>query len=188
MATSGSDSLRTQRFAIPKKEQLDSLGVAAFEEIRASRGSVAGPFALLMSRPELASCVAAVGQILRFHGELPGDLREVAILATANARECSYEWQYHVPLARAEGVGTSFIAELRQGREIKAPTPEALIFAYVTELCRANRVTDATHDALAAAIGPAAVLELSALVGYYTMLACVLNAAQIEGHVEIRDQ
>ena len=51
------------------------------------RGSVRGPFKVLLHSPQLADCVRALGAYVRFHCKVPWKLRELAILVTA------YHWR-----------------------------------------------------------------------------------------------
>lgn len=162
------------------REILDAAGVAAFDEIRASRGRVSGPFSVLLHDPELARRVAAVGEVLRFAGSLPAPLREAAILTTAAQRHCLYEWRYHVSVARAVGVREDLIAHIDTGRPAVLTEREASVIGYVIELCNEDRVSDSRYWALHDVLGTKVMVELSVLVGYYSMLACVLNAAGVE--------
>src|SRR5213593_1015668 len=74
-----------------------------FDHIVETRGGARGPFAVLLHHPPLAEKVAAVGEMLRFHGDLSGADRELAILAAGRAVEALYEWYAHEPIARREG-------------------------------------------------------------------------------------
>jgi 4-carboxymuconolactone decarboxylase len=68
-------------------------------------------------------------------------------------------------------------------RDRKAPaglTPEeAQIVEYVRQLLRAHRVDPATFDALRARLGVEVLVELTATLGYYGMIACTLNAFEV---------
>ena len=57
---------------------------------------------------------------------------------------------------------------------------EAVIVSYARELFRSKRVSDATFEAAKARLGDQGVTELTATMGYYGMLACALNAFQVE--------
>ena len=53
------------------------------------------------------------------------------------------------------------------------------IVRYAGELNRFNSVSDATYADALARFGERTVVELTALVGYYTMVAMTLNAHEI---------
>jgi 4-carboxymuconolactone decarboxylase len=130
--TSGRIPLVERREALPADQR------AAWDQIVESRGHVAGPFAALLHTPEIARRVAHVGAYVRFESSaLTGPQRELAILATARAMDCRYEWAAHAPLARKAGVRDEAIAAIRDRRAPAGLTPdEAAIVTYVTQLLR----------------------------------------------------
>jgi 4-carboxymuconolactone decarboxylase len=56
---------------------------------------------------------------------------------------------------------------------------DAQIISYVQELLRSRRASEATFQALYARLGERGLVELTATVGYYVMLACVLNGFDV---------
>jgi len=166
---------------ITTKDELPAEHHAAFDLITQSRGRVAGPFGVLLHSPEAAKRIAHLGAYIRFESALSGEQRELAILATARAMDCRYEWAAHVPLARKAGVRGEAIAAIRDKRAPAGLTPaEAEIVQYATVLLRVHRVSDAAYEALRARFGTQALVELTATAGYYAMIACALNAFAIE--------
>jgi 4-carboxymuconolactone decarboxylase len=165
---------------IRTKGELPAEHHAAFDLIAESRGQVAGPFGVLLHSPEVARRVAHLGAYIRFESALSGAERELAILATARAMDCRYEWAAHAPLARTAGVRPEAIAAIRDRRAPAGLTPaEAEIVAYVTAVLRAHRVDDAAFQALRARFDTRALVELTATAGYYSMIACALNAFDV---------
>ena len=77
---------------------------------RGPRGSVPSPFLAMMDRPALAEAIQEVGVRIRFSGMLSDAQRELAILTTAAAVGCGYEWAHHAPLAAAAGLAQPVIA------------------------------------------------------------------------------
>jgi 4-carboxymuconolactone decarboxylase len=174
--TSGRIPLVDRREALPAEHR------AAWDQIVESRGHVAGPFAALLHAPEIARRVADVGAYVRFEAcALTGVQRELAILATARAMDCRYEWAAHGPLARKAGVRDEAIAAIRDRRAPAGLTPdEAAIVTYVTQLLRNHRVEDGTFAAARERLGVPGLVELTATAGYYAMLACTLNGFAVE--------
>jgi 4-carboxymuconolactone decarboxylase len=168
---------------IPLVRRQDELAPEArrvWDEIAQSRGKVFGPFTALLQSPELARRVAHLGAYVRFESALQPVQRELAILATARAMDCRYEWAAHAPLARQAGVRPEAIAAIRDRRTPAGLTPEeAEIVGYVTRLLRDHRVDDRTFAAVRERLGVPRVVELTATAGYYAMLACALNAFAI---------
>lgn len=53
---------------------------------------------------------------------------------------------------------------------------DAQIISYVQELLRTHRASEATFQALYGRLGEKGLVELTATIGYYSMVACTLNA------------
>lgn len=75
-----------------------------FDRIERSRGSDRGPFRVLLHSLEIAERVGHLGEYVRYESKLPDPVREVAILTTARAYGCTYEYAAHDPIAREVGV------------------------------------------------------------------------------------
>lgn len=168
---------------IPLIGRADEMPVAhrdVWARITKSRGSVVGPFAALLHSPVLADRTAELGAYIRFDSTLSAEDRELVILSVARELDCRFEWAYHVREARKAGVRTEAIAAIRARR---APTglteDEAAVVRYVRQLLVEHRTDDATVAALRARLGVQGVVELTATVGYYAMLACTLNAFDV---------
>jgi len=166
---------------VETKSDLPAEHHAVWDLITQSRGRVAGPFAALLQSPEVARRIAHLGEYIRFESALSPVHRELAVLATARAMDCQYEWAAHAPLARKAGARSEAMAAIG---DRKAPAglteDEAGIVAYVTQLLRDRRVDDHTFAAARARFGVQALVELTATAGYYSMIACTLNAFAIE--------
>ncbi len=152
-----------------------------YDQIASSRGHVVGPFQVLLHSPELAGRVAALGQFIRFEGTLPEDVREVAVLAAAREMDCAFEWSVHEPLARAAGVPDRTIAFIAERRGLEGlAARERIPIAFARESFQRHRVPDELFAAAQAEWGTPSVVELVATIGYYGMLAMILNAAAVE--------
>jgi len=141
------------------------------------RGSVPSPFLAMLDAPPLAEAIQQVGAVLRFSSTLPDALREIAILATAGAIGCGYEWNYHAPIARAAGVSETVIAATLPGA---GPLPADPAESVIIALCRAMAEAAAPGpELLAEAIerfGRTGASELIAVAGYYRLLAGFIKA------------
>ena len=152
-----------------------------YDEIAGSRGSVRGPFAMLMHSPEVAGRAAHLGAYLRFESSLEQSVVELVTLATAREWNCQYEWTAHEPQARAAGVSDGTIAAVRERRAPEGLSPdEAVVVSYAQELLHHGAVSDATFAAAKERLGPQGVVDLTATIGYYSMIASVLNAFDVQ--------
>ena len=57
---------------------------------------------------------------------------------------------------------------------------EAQVWGYANGLIREHRVSDKDFAALQARFGLEGLVDLTAVVGYYAMIACALNAFGVE--------
>lgn len=163
---------------IARADELPAAHRDVWTRIAQSRGNVAGPFTALLHSPVLAGRTADLGAYVRFESTLPPDVREIVILSVARIFDCRFEWAYHVPEARKAGVTAETIAAIR-ARRAPAGQDEATIVRYVGQLLVTHRADDATVAALRERLGLQGVVELTATIGYYAMLACTLNAFDV---------
>jgi 4-carboxymuconolactone decarboxylase len=168
---------------IPLITRADEVPIAhrdVWARIAKSRGSVVGPFAALLHSPVLADRTAELGAYIRFDSALSAVDRELVILAVARELDCHFEWAYHVREARKAGLRTEVIAAIRsRGAPAGLTEDEAAVVGYVRQLLVSHRTDDATVAALRARLGVQGVVELTATIGYYAMLACTLNAFDV---------
>ena len=162
---------------IQKKEDLAPEHQSIYDSIAASRGVVGGPFLALLHSPELAQRTAHLGSYVRFESSLDHKLIELAALATARELECKHEWNAHVNHAQKAGIPIETIRAIHQKKGAEHFSSEdAQIISYVQELLRTHRASEATFQALYGRLGEKGLVELTATVGYYAMVACTLNA------------
>ncbi len=143
------------------------------------RSPPVGPLAAAMHRPDLAEAWSALGLVLRFNSSLLPRSREFVILLVGRFWGCQFEWFSHEAEARKAGLSAETIETLRHGRATFAAPDEQAIHDYAIELLRDHHAGDATYQPVLAAYGPAGIVELTALIGYYSMVALTLNAHEI---------
>lgn len=153
-----------------------------YEEIvQGPRGSVRGPFLVLLKSPEIASRMQRVGEYLRFMCTLPARLRMLAVLVTARAWTAQYEWQVHVRQALKAGLDKEIIVDIAARRPPSALKPdEATVYNFCTELQEKKRVSDSAFRAALDLLGEQGVVELTVLNGYFTAVAMALNVFEVE--------
>lgn len=154
---------------------------AVAEQIIAGpRGEVRGPFVALLHHPALAGKLQALGEELRWKTKLPKRLLELAVLVTARRWTCQHEWFMHEKLAREAGLDPMIIAAIRE-RLIpgEMPEEEATVYAFCSEAHASGRVSDETFEAVKSRFGLDGALELLVACGYYSLMAMVLNTAEL---------
>lgn len=169
------------RIPPPNREELPADAQRIYDQIATARGSVRGPYSVLMHSPALAETFAALGEQLRRHGLLSGADRELATLAAVREGKAHYAWAAHEGPARREGVRAEPIEAVREGLPSDGlPPREAAIIETVRALARNHRLTDAEYARAEAEFGRQALIELVTLAGLYTMVGFVLNAFAVE--------
>jgi 4-carboxymuconolactone decarboxylase len=170
------------RISLPTPETMSPQQRSVHDKIVAGRrGRIQGPLRAALHNPQLADRWQALGELLRYQTSLPPRLSELAILITGRACRSPFEWHAHRIEAEKAGVEAELIEAILQ----EAPPPAALsnddaaVWQFAVELNCYNSVSDATYAKALARFGERGVVELTALVGYYTMVAMTLNAHEI---------
>ncbi|HWL80678.1 MAG TPA: carboxymuconolactone decarboxylase family protein [Roseomonas sp.] len=145
-----------------------------------ARGGVRGPFLALLHSPGLAARIEQLGVYVRFQCAVPERLRELAILTVAAHWRCDYEWYAHAPLAERLGLPEGTLAQLGRGETPEFEDPsDALVRDYCATLLREGRVPDALYNRTRELLGQQGIVDLTGLVGYYTLLALTLNGHEV---------
>ena len=170
-----------ERFPPIPLEQLNAEQRAVHDAIASGpRGSVRGPFVPLLHSPGFAQQVQSMGEYLRFKTKLPPALLEFAIIITARSWSAHYEWFAHEKLARSAGLEPAIIDAIAAGREPESMSDDQrIVHSFVTQVHRRGTPDDAAFVAARDRFGLAGTLDLLGLCGYYSIVAMVLNTAQI---------
>ena len=163
------------------REQLKPEDQKFFDEIVGSRGSVRGPYGILLHSPELAARVADTGAYVRFDFDMPNALKEVVIITTAREIKSQYEFSAHARLAREAGVSEDTIRAIAQGTAPQGlADDEAMLVRYTVELLRDRKISDATFNAVKNKYGDRGVVDVTALIGHYLLVGQILAAFDVE--------
>jgi len=177
---------RPERLPAPDLERLSPAQQIALDEIASGpRGALIGPFAPLLHSPELMTRVQRTGEFLRFQATLDSRLFELSILLVAREWNQQFEWSFHRPLAERVGVSPEVIESVGAGvRPEGMPRDEEVVWDVFTELHTTRTVSDETYARAEKTIGQVALVELVAALGYYTLLAMVMNVAETAAPAE----
>jgi len=148
--------------------------------VAGKRGRFGGPFELLIRAPEICGLASQLGEHLRWGTSLPDRLSELAIITTARFWRAQYEWHAHAPLAEKAGVPRAAIEAIRtDGTPLFAAKDETLVHRICSEIFRTQRLSDDSFNQAIAALGEAGLVEVIAIIGYYTLIANTLNLFQV---------
>jgi 4-carboxymuconolactone decarboxylase len=117
---------------------------------------------------------------VRFESGLDRKLIEFTALVVARELDCKHEWAAHVAHGQKAGIPLETIRAVyqRQGTE-SFSSEDAQIVSFVREMLHSHRVTETTYQAVYGRLGERSIVELTATVGYYAMLACTLNTFDV---------
>jgi 4-carboxymuconolactone decarboxylase len=164
------------------RETLDPAQQAVWDRIASgARGGVEGPFLALIESPELCGRVEQLGVFIRYECSVPMRLREIAILCVGQHWKADYEWFVHAPIAAKQGVPEPVIQAIGAGVDSVPFTVEAdrIVVGFARALLRTGQVPDADYAAAVALLGQRGTVELTGLIGYYSLLALQLNTFQV---------
>lgn len=148
--------------------------------VAGKRGRFGGPFQLLIRAPEICDYAAKLGEHLRWGTSLPDRLSELAICTTARFWRAQYEWYAHAPLAEKAGVPKAAIEAIRTGGTPEfTAADEALVYRVCSEIFRTQRLSDQSFGEAIAAFSEQGVVEIVALIGYYTLIGNTLNVFRV---------
>jgi 4-carboxymuconolactone decarboxylase len=169
------------RILLPTPETMTAEQRSVYERIIAgSREAFSGPLRAALHCPELADRWQNLGALLKFQTSLPTRLSELAILVTARRWNSQLEWFIHADAARKATLPEPIIAAIRQGHSPEFEDPdEAAIYEYAREIQGSGQVSESVYAKVLAKLGIAGIVELTALIGYYTMVSMTLNAHEI---------
>lgn len=146
------------------------------ERIVTSRGKLPGPFSALLHVPALADRVQALGAYLRYEGLLDRDVAEWAILVVASHWGSSYVWGAHAAIAQRHGVSDEQLDVLKAAGVSELPERLRVVRAFSHELASSGRVSDEAFEEAAKLFGTDGVIELTVVVGYYSLISLTANA------------
>ncbi len=168
------------RIAVPRPDELRA-------DVRELLGLIAPPgkepartMAVLARRPELLAPFLGWAAALALNGVLPHRDHELLALRAASNCGSEFEWVEHADYAREAGLTEDEIARVRGSVTAEGWTAvERALLTAADELLRDRDVSDATWSVLAGAYDAPALVEILFVVGQYTMLSMVANAAGI---------
>ncbi|OLT01497.1 hypothetical protein BJF90_31635 [Pseudonocardia sp. CNS-004] len=146
----------------------------------AADGSLQGPFDAMLRAPRSGAALQSVGSALRYRSVLTERVRELATLQVAAHHRSAFEWHAHAPLAAAAGLPADLVEAIRTGAPAEPDDPaERAAAAVVAQLLATGDVDDEAWVAAVTALGEAGAVELTTLVGYYSLLAMQMRVLRV---------
>jgi len=140
------------------------------------RGTMNGPFNVLLRSPEMGDLAQKFGAYMRFHSSLPRRLNELAIIMTARSWSSQFEWYAHRRYALEAGVSAGIVDAVAAGNRPSGMQPdEEAVYNFCQELLTTRNVSDAAFQAAVAKLGERGVVDLIGVMGYYHLVSMLLN-------------
>lgn len=150
------------------------------EVVTGVRGKLVGPLRAVLHSPDLARRWSRLGEFLRFSACLPKKLNELAIIVTGRRWNSQLEFLIHAEAGLAAGLNPASIEAIRLAQApVFVDDAEADIYEFARTLQQSGDVDPALHAAITKRWGERGVVELTGVIGYYTMVSMMLNAQQI---------
>jgi 4-carboxymuconolactone decarboxylase len=176
------------RLPLVQREVLDDDNQRAYDQLldpaSGSLRGLQGPGGIALHSPLYASASRPVLRYFRTQCALPVRVRELAILTAAREADSAVEWAAHVPQALQAGVPTATVDVIAHRRAVTGlESTDAAVIEFGRELFGSHRVASATYARIKALFAPRELVDLVALMGYYTAAAALLTAfdMQIDG-------
>ncbi len=156
-----------------------SAGPQPFSLARAD-GALEGPFNAMLLNPPIGDALQRLGAALRFAGRLSPRCREIAILAVASHWRCGFEQRAHEAVGAHVGLTEAELAALRAGGDPRLTDPiEQAVLAVTRRLVELGDLDDEAYAAAVDVLGADLLVELTAVVGYYSLLAMQLRVFRV---------
>ncbi len=136
---------------------------------------------MFLNAPTNAIPLLSFGQSILTKQELDAHLRELAILRVAHLTGANYEWTQHVPIAKETGVTDAQVEALPQGADSDAFNEvEKNVIRFTDEVTQNVKASAETFAALEKDLGPRQMVELALAIGFYGMVARVMESFEVE--------
>ena len=138
-------------------------------------------FRMMSHAPSHFEQYCRLGRAIRHKGELDPVVRELAITRTGILCEAPYEIVAHKRIGKGVGVTDEQNAALEDWKSATCFNElQRAALAFTDEIVKLRRPTDATLNAIAAKLTPAALVELQLSVGFYIMTSKFLETFGID--------
>jgi len=169
------------RIPLPSPDSMTDDQKRVYEKIVSGpRGRLVGPLRAALHNPELAERWQALGALLRFGTSLPPRVSELAIVVTARRWNSQIEWYIHAQAARAAGISDAVLDAIQaRAQPVFDTRDDEVVYEFARQLQETGQVEPALYAQAVERWAAVGIVELTAVIGYYTMVSMTLNAHEI---------
>ena len=172
--------LRGHRFKPLTWETLTPAQTQMVESVLSGkRGSMQGPYNVLLRSPELGDLAQKFGAHTRFNSSIPLALNELAILLVARFWTCQFVWWAHRRIGFDAGLSQSLIEAIARRQAPQDLSKDAaVVYEFCNTLLQTRQVSDGQYAGVVELFGEAGVVDLMGTMSYYTLVSMSLNVDQ----------
>ena len=169
------------RLGMPAEEDLTKEQSQVISEVASGRrGKVPAPMIAWLRNPELARRGQKLGELLRFETTLEPALSELAILVCGRHWTSHHEWTAHKKIALAVGLDPRIVDDIAAAKvPAVANVGEEIVYQVSSVLLAKTRLDEKLYQRGIEVLGEKGMVELVAILGYYSLVALTLNAFEI---------
>jgi 4-carboxymuconolactone decarboxylase len=176
--------MRGNRFPALTWETMTPAQVQMTEQVLAGkRGSMQGPYNVLLRSPELGNLAQQFGAHTRFHSSLPLALNELAILLVAHFWQSPFVWWAHKAIALEAGLDAALVdaiaaSQAPSGLEKSGLEATKAVYDFCNELLQNRRASDAAFANMKTHFGEQGIVDTMGTISYYSLVSMCLNVDQ----------
>ena len=176
---SGSAAAQDRMPPIPADKLTEAQKKAAAEFSEGRGYDLRGPWVPLLRSPDMLLRAKGMSDYLRFQSKIEERIKEMMILIAAREWTQQYVWNSHYPAALKAGLKREVADAIADSRRPAGMAEdEEIAYDLATEILRLKRVSDPAYERAVAKFGEQGVVDLVSLVGYYNLLAIVMNTTR----------
>lgn len=143
-------------------------------------GVFGGPFDAWIRSPEFCHKMREFGGMLWERTSLDRGIVELAISITAAFWNANVEWS-HAETAARNGIDRSVLDQVQAGQRPTSPREDiGLVYDLTMAFLRNKSLSEALYQKAIALFGERGLVEVAAVVGFYTMVSFTTRAFDIE--------
>ena len=164
---------------IPTEKMTEAQKKVAAAIAAGPRGKVEGPYWPIIRSPGLTEALQDVGAYYRYRCPLERKINEMVALMAARSWSQQFVWDVHILQALDAGLKNEIALALAEGRRPAAMAEdEEIAYDFVTELLATKGASDPTYARTVAKFGEEGTIDIIGIVGYYSLLAMIMNVAR----------
>jgi len=172
------------RLPLPKREDLDDVGKAAYDRANTPGKTIVGlrgPAGIHLYSTKTVEAHNTINRYLRFEAGFDPKVREVAILTVAREMDSRFEWAAHEPEALSVGVPAAIVEAIKHRRSTQGlDETYAAVIEFGRQAVGKHKVDAAAFARLKALFGPNKLVDLVLLMGNYAGTAILLAAFDMQ--------